>query len=352
MRIGILGVGAIGGVISGYLARAGHDITLVDIWPENVDCINETGLKISSFEEEFVVNPRALHMGELSRIRPEFDIVILSLKSYDTAWASKFIEPHIAPGGFVVSAQNSINEDSIARVLGWSKVIGCVVTLGAGMYTPGHVERTSSIKKPAFTIGEPSGLISKRLEHLSEIMRAGGITKTTTNLWGERWAKLATNSMSNALAGLTGFKSAELRLNPEIRALSIEIAAELVNVGNALGVEVENIDMVPANLFPQALENNEIKKTIEELMIENAKTIGTGIPSLAQDLLKGKSTEIAYLNGYIVNKGKEVNIPTPVNQSIVELTLEIENGSIQPSIANVELVKKLSLNYSVNIQRI
>ena len=352
MKIGILGVGAIGGVISGYLARAGHNITLIDIWPENVDCINETGLKISSFEEEFIVNPRALHMGELSRIRPEFDIVILSLKSYDTAWASKFIEPHIAPGGFVVSAQNSINEDSIASVLGWSKVIGCVVTLGAGMYTPGHVERTSSIERPAFTIGEPSGLISKRLEHLSEIMGAGGITKTTTNLWGERWAKLATNSMSNALAGLTGFKSAELRLNPEIRALSIEIAAELVNVGNALGVEIEKIGMVPANLFPQALENNEIKKTIEELMIESSKTIGTGIPSLAQDLLKGKSTEIAYLNGYIVNKGKEVNIPTPVNQSIVELTLEIENGSIQPSIANVELVKKLSLNYSVNIQRI
>ena len=145
MKIGILGVGAIGGVISGYLARAKHDITLIDLWPENVDHINNKGLKITPFEEEFIVKPRAIHMGELSRIRPKFDIVILSLKSYDTAWASKFIEPHIAPGGFVVSAQNSINEDTIASVIGWPKVVGCVVTLGAGMYSAGHVERTSSI---------------------------------------------------------------------------------------------------------------------------------------------------------------------------------------------------------------
>jgi len=341
MKIGILGVGAVGGVISGYLARAKHDITLIDIWPEHVDCINEKGLKITAFEEEFIVTPRALHLGELSRIRPEFDIVILSVKSYDTAWASKFIEPHIAPGGFVVSAQNSINEDTIASVLGWSKVVGCIVTLGAGMYTAGHVERTSSIERLAFTIGEPSGLVTKRLEQLSEIMSAGGITKTTTNLWGERWAKLATNSMNNALAGLTGLKSAELRLKPNIRALSIEIAAELVNVGNALGVEIEKIGMVPANLFPQALENNEIKKTVEELIIEAGKIVGTGRPSLSQDLLKGRATEVDYLNGYIVNKGKQVNIPTPVNQSIVQLTREIENGSIQPSISNVDFVKKV-----------
>ena len=116
MRIGILGVGAIGGVISAYLARAENDITLIDLWPENVDCINEKGLKITAFEEEFLVTPRALHLGQLSRIRPEFDIVILALKSYDTAWASKFIEPHIAPGGFVVNGDLLISTKSKATI--------------------------------------------------------------------------------------------------------------------------------------------------------------------------------------------------------------------------------------------
>ena len=290
------------------------------------------------------VKPKALHLGELSRTRPQFDVVILSLKSYDTAWASKFIEPHIAPGGYVVSAQNSINEDTIASVLGWSKVIGCVLTFGAGMYTAGHVERTSSIERPAFTIGEPSGLATKRLKQLAEIMSSCGITKITNNLWGERWAKLATNSMSNALAGLTGLKSVGLRQNSEIRTLSIEIASELVNVGSALGVDIEKIGMVPANLFPQALENDEIKKKVEGLIIDAGKTIGTGRPSLAQDLLKGRATEVDYLNGYIVNKGKQVNIPTPVNESIVELTREIEKGLIQPSLSNLNLIKKSIVN--------
>ena len=76
------------------------------------------------------------------------------------------------------------------------------------------------------------------------------------------------------------------------------------------------------------------------LDIKSGKTIGTGRPSLAQDLLKGRSTEADYLNGYIVNKGKEVNISTPVNQSIVDLTRQIENGLIQPSMSNVNLIKK------------
>ncbi len=77
MRIGILGVGAIGGVISAYLARAKYEITLIDLWPENVQCINEKGLKITSFEEEVIVKRKALHLGALSRTGPQFALVIL-----------------------------------------------------------------------------------------------------------------------------------------------------------------------------------------------------------------------------------------------------------------------------------
>ena len=199
----------------------------------------------------------------MSAARTKFDVVFLSVKSYDTGWASKFIEPHLAPGGYVVSAQNSINEDAIADVLGWSRVVGCVVTLGAGMYEPGTPERTSAIDRPAFTLGEPSGLTTQRLQRLAEVLGDAGITKTTTNLWGERWAKLATNSMSNAVAGFTGLMSAELRFNPEVRFLSIRIAAELVRVAEAHGVSVEPISSVPAELFNRALEDGAAKEEVE-----------------------------------------------------------------------------------------
>ena len=338
MKIGILGVGAIGGVIGGYLAKSKHDVTLIDLWPKNIEVIKEKGLTVTAHEDEFTVQATALHLGEISSVKPDFDVVILSVKSYDTSWASKFIQPHLSPGGFVLSAQNSINEDAIADVIGWPRVMGCVVTLGAGMYKPGNPERTSSIDRPAFTLGEPSGLITQRLEHIAAVMQDAGITKTTTNLWGERWAKLATNSMSNAVAGFTGLMSAELRLHPEVRTLSIRIAAELIRVANALGVSVEPIGAVPSNMFGEALENSDVRRDLDSLMMEASKTIGTGRPSLAQDLLKGRTTEVDFLNGYVVRKGAEVGIPTPVNQAIVDLTHRVSRGEIEQSLSNIELV--------------
>ena len=338
MKIAVLGAGAIGGIIGGYLTRGGRDVTLIDLWPANIERIKDAGLTVKAHEGEFTVRPTALHLGEVSAARAKFDVVFLSVKSYDTGWASKFIEPHLAPGGFVVSAQNSINEDAIAEVLGWSRVVGCVVTLGAGMYEPGTPERTSSLGRSAFTLGEPSGLITQRLRNLAEVMGDAGIIKTTTNLWGERWAKLATNSMSNAIAGFTGLMSAELRLNPDVRALSIRIAAELVRVAEAHGVSVEPISGVPAELFNRALEDGAAREEVEGLMIEAGKNIGTGRPSLAQDLLKGRATEVEYLNGYVVRKGQQVGVPTPVNQAIVDLTRRVDSGEIKASLSNLALV--------------
>ena len=111
MKIGILGVGGIGGVIGGFLARAGHDITLIDTWPENIERIKSDGLTVTTIEEQFTVQPNTLHLGEVSMTSTGFDSVLLAVKSYDTAWASMFIKPHMAPRGYIVSAQNSINED-------------------------------------------------------------------------------------------------------------------------------------------------------------------------------------------------------------------------------------------------
>ena len=164
MRIAVLGVGAIGGVIGGYLARAGRDVTLIDTWLANIERIKVDGLTVTALEEEFTVKPAALHLGEVSAARQLFDAVFLAVKSFDTPWTAKFIEPYLAPGGYVVSAQNSINEDAIAAVVGWPRVVGCVVTLGAGMYEPGHAQRTSGADRDALTLGEPSGLATERLK--------------------------------------------------------------------------------------------------------------------------------------------------------------------------------------------
>jgi 2-dehydropantoate 2-reductase len=181
-------------------------------------------------------------------------------------------------------------------------------------------------------------VISRRVEELSQVMDDIGPTQTTGNLWGERWSKLATNCMSNALAAITGLTSAELRQDSDVRALSVRIAAELTQVASALGVHVEPIGGIPAHMFHEALDDKGAMSEVQDLMIESAKTIGSGRPSLAQDVIKGRKTEVEHLNGYVVAQGRPIGVPTPVNQALVELTGRVEAGELDASLSNLEYV--------------
>ena len=341
MKIAVLGVGGIGGVIGGYLARAGRDVTLIDMWPANVERIKQDGLTVAPQEEEFTVRPAALHLGEVSAARQKYDVVFLSVKSYDTEWSAKLIEPYMAQGAYIASAQNSINDDRIAGVVGWSRVIGCVVTLGAGMYEPGHVIRSSPADRLSFKVGEPSGLVTPRLETLRKLLSDIGPTKTTTNLWGERWSKLATNSMFNAIAGVTGLKSAEMRADPPARDISVRIAAEVVAVATALGVSIEPIGGIDPDLFRRALEDGQAREELADLMVEGGRGLREGRPSLGQDVMKGRMTEVEYLNGLVARRGprREAGVATPANEAIFELTQRIESGELAQSRSNLDQIK-------------
>lgn len=337
-RIAVVGAGAIGGTIAGFLARAGVLVTVIDLWPDNVEAMRANGIKITTMEDEFTASPaRALHMSDVSAAGDLYDIVFLAVKSYDTNWACHFIKPYLAPGGFVVSAQNSINEDAVADVLGWTRVVGAVVTFGAGIYDPGHVTFTSPRERMPFTIGEPSGLVTQRVLDVVGILDnvSGGGVKSTTNLWGQRWSKLCINSMANAVAGTTGLKSAELREVAESRRVSIRIAAEVVTVGMANGVAIDPISGVAAELFPRALTDGAVMEEVEDVLVSGAREVGVGRPSLAQDLMKGRRIEVDYLNGYVSRKGAEVGVATPVNDAIRSLANRVASGELAPSIDNL-----------------
>ena len=338
-KIAVLGAGAIGGTIGGYLTRAGHDVTLIDQWPLNVETVRADGLTVTAVEEEFTVRPRALHLGEVSGDGAQYDIVFLAVKSFDTEWSVKLIEPYLAPGGYVVSAQNSINEERIAGVIGWTRVVGLVITMGAAMNEPGHARRTSPATRPAYAVGEPSGLVTPRLLELKELLSVIGTTKTTTNLWGERWAKLGVNCMANSVAGFTGLSSAELRLAPEVRRLTIRIAAEVVRVADAHGVAVEPLNGVHARLFMEAMSDGAAMEEVETGLLAGVGQIGGGRPSLAQDIAKGRMIEIDYLNGHVVGKGRELGMPTPLNEAVMRLTRRVAAGEIAASVENVELLE-------------
>jgi 2-dehydropantoate 2-reductase len=238
------------------------------------------------------------------------------------------------PDGVVVDFQNGVNDERVASVVGKSRCLGCVITIGAGMYEPGHAMRTDS-GSVGFKIGEHDGKDTPRAQALAKVMSDVAGTKVTTNLWGERWSKLAVNCMANPLAGLSGLGSAEVRTAPIPRRIAIHVAAEVIQVGRAAGYEVEPIYGIDARRFVDAAQGKGWD-AVEADMAASVKFLTGGRPSMLQDVMKGRRTEIDYLNGYVSQQGKRLGIPTPVNDAVVAAVRQHGVGTLKPDPKNLE----------------
>ena len=347
-RIAIVGAGAIGASIGAYLIREGHDVTLIDQWAAHVEKMKSDGLTVTDLEREFTVPAKALHLSDVSSLREQFDIVYLAVKSYDTRWSTYLIEPHLKPTGFVLPAQNALNDELVASIVGYNRTVGCVVTISAGVYEPGHVVRTDPVTAHAFTVGELSGLITRRVREVADALKALGPSEVTSNIWGARWSKMVVNCMSNALSGLLGVAGSSLSEQQRDVAGQARVvtACEVVRVAQALGVQVEPIAGIPAQEFAEATTGaaiGSLRARLEEVgrerrvSPEQMRRVGVpGRPSLLQDVIKGRRTEVDYLNGHVVKKGEEVGVPVPVNRAIVELMRELEEGELKPDPSNLE----------------
>src|SRR5947207_12025017 len=135
------------------LTKAEHDVTLVDQWPEHVEAMKRTGLRLSGTCGEHLIPVRALHLHELQAAGEPFDAVFLAVKSYDTEWATQLAVSYLESDGVVVDFQNGINDERVAAVAGRGRTLGCVITIGAGMYEAGHAIRTDN-SAVGFKIGE------------------------------------------------------------------------------------------------------------------------------------------------------------------------------------------------------
>jgi 2-dehydropantoate 2-reductase len=335
MRIGIIGAGAIGCVVGGLLTKAGHDVTLVDQWPEHIETMKQHGLRLSGTCGDHAIPVKALHIHELQGVATPFEAVFVSVKSYDTEWAAQMALAYLKqPDGVVVDFQNGVNDERVASVVGKARCLGCVITIGAGMYEPGHAMRTDS-GSVGFKIGEHDGKDTPRAQALAKVMNDVAGTKVTTNLWGERWSKLAVNCMANPLAGLSGLGSAEVRTAPVPRRIAIHVAAEVIQVGRAAGYEVEPIYGIDARRFVDAAQGKGWD-AVEADMAASVKFLTGGRPSMLQDVMKGRRTEIDYLNGYVSQQGKRLGVPTPVNDAVVAAVRQHGVGTLKPDPKNLD----------------
>jgi 2-dehydropantoate 2-reductase len=334
-RIGIMGAGAIGSVVGGMLTRAGHDVTLIDQWPAHVEAMRTQGLRLSGTCGEHVVPVKAVHLCDAQAIAEPFDAIFLAVKGYDTEWATLFAIRFLRqPDGVIVDFQNGINDERVAALAGRERTLGCVITIGAGMYEPGHAMRTDT-GKVGFKIGELDGSDTPRARELVRIVDDVAGATLTSNLFGERWSKLTVNCMANPLAGLSGLGSAEIRTEPHARRIAVHVAAEVIRVGSAAGFEVEPIFGIQAQRFVDAVEGRGISE-LEADMASGARSLAGGRPSLLQDVMRGRRTEIEELNGLVVRKGRELGVPTPMNEAVVREVQRHGVGLLRPDPKNLE----------------
>lgn len=339
-RIVVVGAGAIGGYAGAHLARAGEDVTLIDAWPEHVEYVRTHGMQLSGItpEETHSIRVPILHVSDVQRLTRErpADIVFICVKSYDTEWATHLMKQYVAPDAYFVSLQNCINEERMAAIVGWGKVLGCIASLvAAELYAPGRIKRTvpmGGAKHTVYRVGEPHGRITRRAEEVAALLAHADSSKVTTNLWGERWSKLVINSMRNGLSAATGLSGNQRDLAEGTRDLSIRLGSQAVRVGQALGFQLEKmLGMEPETLARAGEGSADAKAEITDNLVRQAQTRSEEQrPSMAQDIFKGRRTETDFINGFVAARGDEIGVRAPLHAAINTLVRKVERAEVKP----------------------
>ena len=347
-KIAIVGAGALGGHVGAYLTREGYDITLIDPWPEHVDYMKTNGLVLRGLTEPecFSQAVEAIHITELQKTannRP-FDFAFISMKSYDTSWATYMIKDYLTSNGFCISLQNGINEDRIASIVGWGKTLGCIAsTIAVELTAPGHICRNVKLggkERKIFSVGEVHGRITPRVKKITNMLNCVDSAAVTNNLWGQRWSKLVVNCMRNPVSAATGRGGNANDQDEHTRRLAVRLAGEAARIGIALGYDLGPVYKIDPKLLIAAEQGNisAMAKCEETLLANTGFRNDEQRPSMGQDMIKGRRTEIDFLNGLVIKKASELKLEVPANVGIVQVVRSIERGEVK---ANPETIMHL-----------
>jgi 2-dehydropantoate 2-reductase len=316
-------------------------VTLVDPWAEQVEAIRAHGIRVTGPHAPFEARPAAVHLHEAARLPRDFDIAVVAMKAYDTAWAASLAIRHVAADGFLVSAQNCWPDPVVAKTAGPGRAVGLVMSkIGVATWSPGTVERGVEQGRGAghdvFRVGEHDERVSSRTQELAEMLTVVDGARPTDNLWGERWAKLSQNAMSNPLQAMSGLGNLEVASSEAGRTLLISLAAESARVGLTLGYRVPSFAGAPSERWADA-DRSETRDALDQLLRPVAGGGRSWRASMAQDVTKGRRTEIDEMNGWVVARGQDCGVATPVSRAVVETMHEVDSRSRPAAPGNLEL---------------
>ena len=342
-KIGIMGAGALGSYVGAFLSRIGEDVTLIDMWPEHVEKMKIDGLSVTGSQGPFTVPVKAMHLTEAQRIAEPFDWVFISMKSYDTEWATHFIKRYVREDGFFVSLQNCWNDVPMGEIVGANRQMGCIAShIEVALWEPGEVTRGGAVGRDSghvvFRVGEQDGRITPRSEMVAGLLDNIDAAYASDNLWGERWAKLCQNSMGNGISAATGLGSQSMAEDPRCRLIRINLAKEAAKVGLAMGLNVVAINGQPAQTWADA-DKGDVFEELDAHMSASGGRVNW-LASMAQDVYKGRRSEINLMNGLVAQKGRELAIPTPFNDAVIEVMNGIDDATLSQDEAHVDRIMK------------
>jgi 2-dehydropantoate 2-reductase len=302
-NVAVMGAGAVGCYFGAMLARAGANVRLIGR-PALVDAVTREGLRFESIGLTARIPVSA--MTDPTGVAGA-GLVLFSVKSLDTEAAARAIAPHLAPGAVVLSLQNGVDNVERLRAHIVNVVVPAVVYVAAEIPAPGVVRHNG---RGDLVIGEV-GLRrdgNALIANLAAYLAGANIpTRISGNVEGELWWKLILNCAYNPVSALGRSRYGPMMAMPQVRQVMGEAVREIVALAKAKGVRIAMPDPV-------------------EAVLRFAESMPQAISSTAQDLQRGRTTEIDYLNGYVVRECDARGLPAPVNRTLYALVKLLEQG--------------------------
>ncbi len=334
MRVAFCGAGAVGASFSADMINAGVDVRVIDPWAPHVEAIRASGLSVNtpSGVEHTAFHP--LHVFEVAEQRGTFDVVFSGVKSYDTRWVAELMKPLMGPDSVFVGTQNGMTIDEVSDILGPERTVGCVVGIAANMPEPGLINREVPREGTWLSVGSVEGPVTKRVEQVHELLSHAAQVEITEDIRSAKWMKLLANIPEMLPSGILGAPLVEAANDTEVRAAMDHASREAYAVAKALGVTFTPSLGIDKDAVP---DSDQYALDLLDAVLARFSQPTTRVAVL-QDWDKGRRAELDAFSGYVVKKGAEIGMPTPVNQAILDLAFRIEPGDLAPSWDNKDLL--------------
>ena len=328
-KIAIVGAGAVGGILAAYLTEKGFDVETVCKYPDAVKACRE-GLKISG-----VRGSRRVPLKTV--LTPEYlsgpkDAILIATKAYDLAKTAKECLPYLKQGGIMLSMQNGICTDILAGIAGENASVGCVITYAATQIDRGHMELTG---EGGLIIGYPHGRRDGKLETLAYVLNEAFPTAISDDIVSELYTKLIVNAGIAALGVLTGMPLGVLLKIRLARRVFTRAVREAVSAADANGVALKKFAGKVNYYF--FVRRNPISAVFRNLVYSSMGKRYSGLVSSSyQSFLRGRPTEVDFLNGEVVRYADKAGVPAPVNKRIIAMVKEVERGEREIAVKNLK----------------